>query len=106
MKKIIMCLMAACLSLTFQPIQLSATTATKSISLVESKSIESEKARALLSRLYEIKAMDKSNLSSSDRKNLRTEVLSIRNELRPIGGGVYLSAGAVILIVILLIILF
>jgi hypothetical protein len=48
--------------------------------------------------------MDKSELKAADKKDLRKEVKSIRHELRTIGGGVYLSAGAVILILVLLVI--
>ena len=61
-------------------------------------------AEALLARLDEIKAMDKSSLKPSERRELRKETRSIRHELRQLSGGVYLSAGAVILILVLLII--
>lgn len=106
MKKIAFCLTATCLSLTFYPLQSNATTTVKPSSLVGSKLIESAEAKALLFRLNEINAIDKSNLKPADKKNLRTEVLSIKQQLRVISGGVYISAGALILIVLLLIILF
>jgi hypothetical protein len=49
--------------------------------------------------------MDKANMKSSEKKSMRKEVKSINHKLREIGGGVYISAGGLILILILLIIL-
>ena len=105
MKKIAFCLTATCLSLTFHPLQSNATTIVAPYSTVVSKSEESAQAKILLLRLNEINAMDKSDLKSSDKKKLRTEVRSIRHQLGEIGGGVYISVGALIIILILLIIL-
>lgn len=61
--------------------------------------------RTMLNRLNEIKEMDKSNLSSSEKKELRTEVKTIKNNLKASGHGVYLSVGAIIIIILLLILL-
>ena len=108
MKKIIIGLMATCLSLTFMPLQSFGATIDEPSSIVATKPpepAESAESKALLLRLDEINTMDMSKLKSSEKKNLRKEVRSIKHELRAIGGGVYLSAGAIILIVILLIIL-
>ena len=63
-------------------------------------------AKALVDRLEEIKAMDRSELSSVEKKALRQETKSIKKELKAMGGGVYVSAGAVIIILLLLILLF
>jgi hypothetical protein len=62
-------------------------------------------ATALMVRLDEIKAIDKTGLSSMEKKVLRKETRSIKKQLREIGGGVYLSIGAIIIIVLLLILL-
>ncbi|MCX6234068.1 MAG: hypothetical protein NT175_04975 [Bacteroidetes bacterium] len=105
MKKIALCLMVTFLSLTFCPILSIAATTAASSSPVTSKPAESAEAKTLLLRLDEIKAMDKSNLKPSEKKNLRKEVRSIKHQLKRIGGGVYLSAGAIIIIILLLIIL-
>ena len=102
MKKIVLCVMATFLSLTFLPLQSNASTTAEPSSLVGTKPAES---KTLELRLTEIKATDMSKLKSSEKKNLRKEVRSINHKLRELGGGVYLSAGALILIVILLIIL-
>jgi hypothetical protein len=65
----------------------------------------SVKAETLLKRLDEIKALDQSTLSRSEKQQLRKEVRSIKKELKTNSGGVYLSVGAAIIIVLLLILL-
>ena len=61
------------------------------------------RARQIENRLVEIRNMDKSNLTSAEKKVLRKEVKSLRKEAR--GGGIYLSVGAIIIIILLLILL-
>jgi hypothetical protein len=65
----------------------------------------SEEAVILLARLDEIKAMDFSDLSSKERKELRKEVRAIKSELRELGSGIYISVGAAIIIILLLILI-
>ncbi|OFY89768.1 MAG: hypothetical protein A3K10_08600 [Bacteroidetes bacterium RIFCSPLOWO2_12_FULL_31_6] len=101
MKKIIFCLMVVGASLTFQS---NATTITTTEPI--SKSITEEEASILVLRLDEINTIDKSSMSSAEKKELRTEVKSIEKQLRTSNGGIYLSGGAIIIIVILIIILF
>jgi hypothetical protein len=62
-------------------------------------------ATSLKNRLEEIKAMDKTELSGAEKKALRKEVRAIKKELAAVSGGVYLSIGAIILIVLLIILL-
>lgn len=59
----------------------------------------------LLDRLEALKAMDKSDLKSSERKELRSEVREIKSTLRAKGNGLYISTGAIIIILLLIIIL-
>jgi glutaredoxin 2 len=61
--------------------------------------------KVMLNRLDEIKKIDKSSLKSLEKKALRKEVRDIKANLRASGNGVYLSIGAILLIVLLLIIL-
>lgn len=61
--------------------------------------------KVMLDRLKEIKEMDKSNLTSSDRKELRKEVRTIKSNLKAAGNGVYFSVGAIIIIILLLILI-
>lgn len=63
-------------------------------------------AQQLVARLKEIRDMDKSNLTSSERKALRKEVREMKKEVKRDGSkGIYLSVGAIIIIVLLLILL-
>lgn len=59
----------------------------------------------LLDRLEAIKAIDKSDLNSAERKELRAEVREIKSTLRAAGNGLYISTGAIIIILLLIIIL-
>ena len=73
------------------------------------KKIEVEEIPAdvqiMLNRLEEIKAMDKSALKSADKKELRAEVREIKSTLRATGNGLYISSGAIIIILLLILIL-
>jgi hypothetical protein len=66
---------------------------------------ENPRVQELLQRLGEIKDMDKSGLTGSEKKDLRKEVRGIKKEMKGISGGVYLSVGAIIIIILLLILL-
>jgi len=81
------------------------TTTTTSSDATTANSGAKAASQVLISRLDEIKAMDKTNMSSADKRVLRKEVKSIRKTLRYEHGGIYLSLGAIIIIVLLLIIL-
>ena len=98
--------MTALLLLSFLPTPLKAITATiPTTTTATIPPIESAAANVLIARLGEIKAMDKSNLNASEKKQLRKETRSIKRELKRMSGGVYFSVGAIIVILILLILL-
>jgi len=105
MKKLAICLIMTCLSLTLLPLQLNAANRTEPSTLPAPKPSEAAEAKTLDLRLNEINSMDKTNMKSAEKKSLRKEVKSINHKLRDISGGVYLSAGAIVLVVILLIVL-
>jgi hypothetical protein len=105
MRKLTLYIMTAFLSLTFIPAQLKAGTEATTASTTNAKTSEAAEANALINRLNDINGMDKSKLSSSEKKELRMEVRATKKHLKELNGGVYLSVGAIILIVILLIIL-
>lgn len=67
--------------------------------------IEDARAQNLINRLEEIKAMTKSDLTRAEKKELRKEVKSIKKELKATGNGVYLSVGAIIIVILLLILI-
>lgn len=105
MKKLTLCILSTFLLLSLVPMQLKGVSVPTAVPVSSAKPAESEEAEILLSRLEEIKAMDKSGLSSSEKKVLRKEVRSIKSDLKDIGRGVYLSVGSIIIIVLLLILL-
>jgi flagellar motility protein MotE (MotC chaperone) len=58
------------------------------------------------SRVEEIRDMDRSNLSRAERKELRRELKDLNKEARAIGrGGVYISLGGILLIILILILI-
>ena len=63
------------------------------------------RAQELVKRLTDIRDMDKSTLTRAEKKDLRKEVKGIRKEMREGSKGIYLSIGAVIIIVLLLILI-
>jgi hypothetical protein len=73
--------------------------------IIENKNtLTNKEIEISVNRLNEIYAMDKSSLNSSEKKDLRKEVRTIKDQLRH-QGGIYLSVGAIIIIVLLLILL-
>jgi hypothetical protein len=59
----------------------------------------------LMERLEEINKMDKSSLSRHEKKELRNEVKEMQRVASRSGEGIYLSVGAIIIILLVLIIL-
>lgn len=55
-------------------------------------------------RLEEIKAMDVKKMSRSEKKALRVEVRQIKKEMQAVSG-VYISVGALLIIVLLIVLL-
>ncbi|MDI5888348.1 MULTISPECIES: hypothetical protein [Flavobacterium] len=104
MKKITFYLMMMVLSLSVVPTQMLAAEKNPTSVSNNPKEVPAE-VKVLLNRLDEIKAMDKSSLNSSEKKELRKEVRAIKAELKSTGNGVYLSVGAIIIVILLLILL-
>jgi hypothetical protein len=68
--------------------------------------LEASRLAASVARVNEIKAMDKSKLSSDERKSLRKELRVIKKDIKDNDNkGIYLSVGAIIIIILLLILL-
>jgi hypothetical protein len=64
-----------------------------------------EQMNRLEQRLEEIRAIDTKRLTKDEKRALRGEVKQIKKEMKALSGGVYISIGALILIVLLLILL-
>ena len=64
-----------------------------------------EDSQRMINRLEEIKAMDVSTMTRKEKKELRHEVKEIKHTLQTQSSGVYVSVGALIIIILLVIIL-
>jgi hypothetical protein len=56
-------------------------------------------------RVAEIKAMDFAKMSKAEKRELRKELREINKETKALSGGVYLSVGAIIVILLILILI-
>lgn len=59
----------------------------------------------IINRLQAIKKLDKTHLTSAQKIELRNEVNTISNRLQKIDGGLFISAGVIVLILVILIFL-
>lgn len=103
MKKIIYCLLATCLSFTFLPLQSVAATTEKPSSLTVTKApepVESVEVRSMLKRMDGLNTVDKTTLSSNNKKNKQVEITTRHHH-----GYGYISVGALVLIILLIVIL-
>ncbi len=104
MRKLIFYTMTICLLFVFSPGEVKAVNSTPKSALVADRPTESEKVQLMMDRLQEIKAMDRNLLTTDQRKDLRKEVREIKQEMKAVTG-VYLSIGALVIIILLLILL-
>lgn len=104
MKKFPLYLMMMVLSLSIFPQTSFASKKNAPVDNAKTKEIPAE-VKIMLNRLEEIKAMDKSEMKASEKKELRKEVREIKAQLKASNNGVYLSVGAVIIIILLLILI-
>lgn len=97
-----------CLTILQPSIKTTAAISSNQIGIIKTEEEPSEHAKALLIRLFEIRDMNKDGLSSSEKKVLRKELRGMKKEMKASGGldsKVYISVGAIILILLLIIIL-
>ena len=66
---------------------------------------EDTRSGQMLQRLQEIKSMDKSELTRLEKNDLCKEVLNIKKERKAMSGGVYLSVGAILIVVLVLLLI-
>ena len=59
----------------------------------------------IVKRVTEIQNMDKTNLTATDKKVLRNELKGLKSKADGLGKGVYLSVGAIIIVILLLILI-
>lgn len=104
MKKLSLYVMVLLVSISSIATPIFATEKNATVVPNETKEVPAD-VRIQLNRLEEIKAMDKSELSRSEKKVLRKEVRAIKADLKAKNHGIYLSVGAFIIIILLLVIL-
>jgi len=104
MKKVSNYLTALLLAILLVPAQLFAAPAVVGSTAPVSPTNEAAKVEAMVTRLNEIKDMDKSDMTRSEKRELRKEVRAVKDSVNN-SGGVYISVGAIIIIILLLIIL-
>ncbi|MDQ6761133.1 MAG: hypothetical protein M3015_00725 [Bacteroidota bacterium] len=63
------------------------------------------RAQQVVNRLIEIRDMDKTNLTASEKRELRKEVKQLKKEAPKKKSGLYISLGALVIIALLLILL-
>lgn len=101
MKRLTLCIAIATLLLSAMPVTFAAQRTP--ITVPTSLPIGPVEAQILIDRLNEIKQTNKHGMSAEERKALRQEKKAIKQELR--SGGVYISVGVLLVVVILLILL-
>lgn len=104
MKKIAYFLSIVFLMTAFAPVAI-ASDAKKDKNKTELSVADQERLAEIEARVDEIKEIDLADLNKDERRALKKELKDMNKEAKQIGGGVYISVGAIILILILLIIL-
>jgi predicted PurR-regulated permease PerM len=105
MKKMNVFFMAILFMIALYPLQIMAEGKTETAAVNTVESLEMAEAELIMNRLNEIEDMDKSEMSASEKKDMRKEVRDLKSDLKNLADGVYLSVGALILVVVLLILL-
>ena len=102
MKSFAICIATALLLLTAVPVSFASQRAPVTLP-APNPPLEPAAAQLLIDRLTEIKQTKKRGMDAEERKALRQEKAAIKTELR--SGGVYVSVGVLLLVIILLILL-
>lgn len=104
MKKLHLYLMVFMISISIIPNSVFATDKKPAETSNPPKEVPKE-VQVMFDRLKEIKSMDKSDMNRSEKKELRKEVQTIHKNLAATNNGVYISVGALLLIIVLILII-
>ncbi len=104
MKKLAMFIFMGLAMLIVMPSNLNAAAVSKKVTQTSVSAYEGINTTILINRLEEIKAMNRSDMTTIEKRQLRQEVRAIRSNLTG-GGVIYISAGTLLLIILLLLIL-
>lgn len=104
MKKFTPGLIAVLAVLAFSPVEATGEINDNIKTEVAIEASDQEKADLMIDRLYEIMDMNIKSLDGPDKEKLRNEVMSIKDKLQQLNG-IYISAGALIIIILLILLL-
>lgn len=104
MRKLAFYTMTICLLFTFCFNEVKAVNSNPNPVIVADRPTQAEEVQAMKDRLEQIKAMDMRLLTLEQRKELRNEVRAIKQEMKAVTG-IYVSIGALIIIILLLILI-
>ena len=106
MKKTIFIALLAIFSLSAAPTFATTSTTTATATATETKSkLSEEEISNYRSRVEEIRDMDKSELTSSEKKELKSELKDIKATMHRDGTFIYIGGSTLVIILILLLIL-
>jgi len=88
----------------FSPVQAKEISSRNTEPIVTEKKMDAKEVEAMIKRIDEIKAMDFKSLSLDEKKALKKELKGMKHDLKVVTG-IYMSTGAIILVLILLLIL-
>lgn len=67
--------------------------------------LTADEVAVMTARVEEIRDMDKTNMTSMEKRELKKELKAIKENVRKDGGVIYISAGTVLLIVLIIILI-
>ena len=67
--------------------------------------LSAEDVARMTKRVEEIRSMDKSEMTSVEKRELRKEVKGIKENVRKDGGIIYISGGTILLIILIIILI-
>jgi hypothetical protein len=75
------------------------------VTAIAENNLSEDEINILIARVEEIRDMDKSNLTATERRDLRRELKAIKEDVRRQGGYIYIGAGTLLVILILVLLL-
>jgi peptidoglycan hydrolase CwlO-like protein len=69
------------------------------------KKLSADELAVMTARVEEIRNMDKSNMTATEKRELRKESKAIKENVNKDGGVIYISVGTVLLIVLIIILI-
>jgi len=84
---------------------LKSTSENSAVTVITDNKLSAAEVTTLTARVDEIRNMDKSNMTVTEKRELRKELKGIKENVRRDGGVIYIGGGTILLIVILIILL-